>query len=80
MGTNNQPPEKRSPFTKREVERMFEGINDQIAITIATAKFNYSTCKIDQNTLTLTLAYIDDTEKLANVLKNRIRLLIDATR
>ena len=80
MDTNNQPAEKRSAFTEREIERMFEGIRDEIAILIATAKFNYTTCKIDQNTLALTLAYVDDTEKLVNLLKNRINLLIDTTR
>ena len=52
-----------------------KGIDDEIAILTATAKFNQLTCKTDANSLTLTLAYIEDTKILAAVLKNRITLL-----
>ena len=78
MKNDNQSAEKRA-FKERAFQRIFEGIEDEIAILTANAKFNYTTCKTDENTLKLTLAYIDDTAKLVAVLKNRINLLIENT-
>jgi hypothetical protein len=80
MQTDNKPSGKKSEYKEREIEPMFEGIEDEIAIITASAKFNFTTCKTDEKTLKLTFAYIEDTKKLADVLKNRISLLIDATR
>jgi hypothetical protein len=79
METDNKSSGKRTKFKEREIERMFEGIEDEITIITASAKFNFTTCKTDEKTLKLTLAYIEDTKKLANLLKNRISLLIDTT-
>ena len=79
METDNQPSGKRTEFKEREIERMFEGIKDEIAIITATAKFNFTTCKTDEKTFKLTLAYIEDTKKLATLLQRRISLLIDTT-
>ena len=78
MKNDNQSAEKRA-FIERAFQRIFEGIEDEIAILTANAKFNYTTCKTDENTLKLTLAYIEDTAKLVAVLKNRINLLIENT-
>jgi hypothetical protein len=75
---NNPQPEK-DPFKERQLQRIFQEIEDEIAILTATAKFNHTTCKTDATTLKLTLAYIEDTTKLVQVLKNRINLLSNAT-
>lgn len=66
-------------FRNRQFQRIFEGIDDQITILTATAKFNHTTCKTDTNTLKLTLAYIEDTTKIVQLLKERINLLIETT-
>ena len=78
MHKDNQPPEKAS-FKETEFQRIFEGIEDEIAILTANAKFYFTTCKTDENTLKLTLAYIEDTKKLIEFLKNRINLLMETT-
>ena len=80
MENSNQPFGKTTEFKEREIERMFEGIKDEIAIITASAKFNFTLRKTDEKTLSLTLAYIEDTKKIADLLKNRISLLINATR
>jgi len=69
MQKDNQPHEK-VIFKEREFQRIFEGIEDELAILTANAKFYYTTSKTDENTLKLTLAYIDDTKKLIELLKN----------
>jgi len=79
MENDNQPSGKKALFKEREFERVFEGIEDEIAIITASAKFNFTTCKTDEKTFKLTLAYIEDTKKLIGLLKNRINLLMDAT-
>jgi len=78
LKNDNQASEK-AAFKERTVQRVFEGIEDEIVILTTNAKFNYTTCKADENTLKLTLAYIEDTSKLVAVLKNRINLLIETT-
>jgi hypothetical protein len=72
METNNPL----SQFKQRQFTRIFEGLDDELIILAANAKFNYTTRKTDENTLKLTLAYIEDTNKLVAVLKNRINLLM----
>jgi len=72
---HNQP--EIEEFKQRQLQKIFQEIDDEIAILTATAKFNHTTCKTDTNSLKLTLAYIEDTTKLVKVLKNRIKLLIE---
>lgn len=79
METDNQSFEKKNEFKEREFTRIFEGLDDELTILIANAKFNYTTRKTDEITLKLTLAYIEDTTKLVTVLKNRINLLMQTT-
>jgi hypothetical protein len=74
MQKDKQPTEK-TIFKERTFQRIFEGIEDEIAILTATAKFNFTTCKTDQKILNVTLAYIDDTKKLITLLKARMNLL-----
>ena len=78
MQKDNRQPEK-AIFKEREFQRIFEGIEDEIAILTANAKFYFTTCKTDKNTLKLTLAYIEDTQKLIELLKNRMNLLMETT-
>ena len=73
---NNQT---REQLKTHQLQKIFQAIDDEIAILTATAKYNHTTCKTDTNNLKLTLAYIDDTTKLATILKNRITLLTEAT-
>ena len=75
MQNHNQP--EIEEFKQRQLQKIFQEIDDEIAILTATAKFNHTTCKTDTNSLKLTLAYIEDTTKLVKVLKNRIKLLIE---
>jgi hypothetical protein len=44
MKNDNQSAEKRA-FKERAFQRIFEGIENEIAILTANAKFNYTTCK-----------------------------------
>jgi hypothetical protein len=74
--TDKQPTE----FQQRQFTRIFENIDDEITIQTANAKYNYTTCKTDQKTLQITLAYIDDTKKLVNLLKNRMSLIMKQTK
>jgi hypothetical protein len=62
-------------FKEREITRVFEAIEGEIALMTASAQFNYTTCQSDEKTLMLTLAYIEDTKKLISVLKQRMSLL-----
>ena len=78
MQKGNQTPEK-TLFKEREFQRIFEAIEDEIAILTANAKFYFTTCKTDENTLKLTLAYIEDTKKIIELLKNRMNLLMETT-
>lgn len=63
----------------RQVTRIFEEIDDELNLLVAESKFNFSTCKISDKTLALTLYYIEDTKKLCNILKTRINLLMETT-
>lgn len=75
----SNPQAQNQQLRTHQIQKVFQGIDDEIAILTATAKFNQLTCKTDANSLTLTLAYIEDTKRLATVLKNRITLLTEAT-
>jgi hypothetical protein len=75
----NSPRPQKDALKERQLEKIFEGIEDEIAILTANVKFNHTTCKINVNNLKLTLAYIEDTNKLVQVLKNRLHLLTETT-
>jgi hypothetical protein len=47
MQKDNRQPEK-AIFKEREFQRIFEGIEDEIAILTANAKFYFTTCKTDK--------------------------------
>jgi hypothetical protein len=79
MDTNKPEPTQNNPFKERQIARIFEEIDDEIKLLTANAKFNYATCKTDQNTLNLTLAYIEDTKKLIKLLKTRVNLIAQTT-
>ncbi|MCW3984248.1 MAG: hypothetical protein NWE96_09685 [Candidatus Bathyarchaeota archaeon] len=64
---------------QHQLQKIFQEIDDELTILAATAKFNHTTCKTDANHLKLTLAYIEDTTQLVNLLKNRLTLLIQTT-
>jgi hypothetical protein len=69
----------RNQLKERQFARLFDEIDDEMTLLVAEAKFNFATCKIDENTLILALAYINDTKNIVNVLKNRINLLMKTT-
>jgi hypothetical protein len=64
---------------KREAARVFEAIDDEIVLIGANARFSFATCKMNKNTLRLTLAYLEDTKKIVKILKERIKILSEAT-
>lgn len=71
----NVPQNKTTTFKEREITRAFEPIDDEITLMTASAKFNYTTCKTDEKTLNITLAYIEDTKKMLSILKARMSLI-----
>jgi hypothetical protein len=66
-------------FKQRQITRVFEPLDDEILLMIASAKFNFTTCKTDEKTLNLTLAYIEDTKKMLTALKARMNLIQEIT-
>jgi hypothetical protein len=50
---------------EKEITKIFTHINDEIALITASAKFNFTIRKTSEKDLKLTLAYIEDTEKIA---------------
>jgi hypothetical protein len=66
---------EKDPFKERQIQRIFQDIEDEITLITATAKFNYTTCKNDEKNLNLALAYIEDTKNLISILKARMSLL-----
>jgi hypothetical protein len=81
MGSANMPnPQiEKQQLKAHQLQKIFQGIDDEIAIITATAKYNQLICKTDTNNLKLTLAYIEDTTKLITVLKSRLSLLSEVT-
>ncbi len=75
MNDQNQPHNKTVTIKQREFTRVFEPIDDEIALITADANFNYTTCKTDEKILNLTLSYIEDTKKLLSILKARMSVL-----
>lgn len=64
---------------QRELERIFEPIEGEMELIQASAKFNYTINKTPQKETEIILAYTDDTEKLVQILKKRIKLLCEVT-
>lgn len=64
---------------ERELIRMFEPIEGEMGLIEASAKFNYTINKTPEKETKIILAFTDDTEKLIQILKERIKLLLDAT-
>jgi hypothetical protein len=64
---------------ERELIRMFEGIEGEIALITASAKFDFTIRKTREQDLKIILGYIEDTQKLVEILKTRINLLWEAT-
>jgi hypothetical protein len=64
---------------ERELMRMFEPIEGEMGLIEASAKFNYTINKTPDKETQIILAFTDDTEKLVQILKKRIMLLLDAT-
>jgi hypothetical protein len=63
----------------RELTKIFENINEEIALITASAKFNFTIRKTSEKDLKITLAYIEDTKKIVQILKFRMSLLSEAT-
>ena len=63
---------------ERELIRMFEPIEGEMSLIEANAKFNYTINKTPEKETKIILAYAEDTEHLARILRERIKLLMDA--
>lgn len=64
---------------EREITKIFESLDDEIALITASAKFNFTIRKTSEQNLKITLAYIEDTKKIVKILKLRMKLLYQAT-
>jgi hypothetical protein len=64
---------------ERELVRMFEPIEGEIGLIEASAKFNYTINKTPEKETQVILAFAYDTERLVQVLKQRMMLLFEAT-
>jgi hypothetical protein len=64
---------------ERELMRMFEPIEDEMGLIEANVKFNYAINKTPEKETQIILAFTDDTEKLIEILKKRVKILLDAT-
>ncbi len=64
---------------ERELIRMFEPIEGEISLIKANAKFNHTVNKTPERETKIILAYAEDTQHLVRILKERIKLLLDAT-
>lgn len=64
---------------EKQTTRIFEDIEDEIALLTASAKFDFNTGKTTEKELQLKLAYIEDTSKLVKLLKARMNLLWETT-
>ncbi len=63
----------------RELTKIFENLDDEIALITASAKFNFTIRKTNEKNFNITLAYIEDTKKIVQILKFRMTLLSEAT-
>ncbi len=69
----------REKLKEKEIARIFEGIEGEIALITASAKFDFNLRKTTDKELELKLAYIEDTAKLVKLLKTRMNLLWETT-
>jgi hypothetical protein len=69
----------REELKEKELMHIFEAIDGEIALIAATAKFEFNLRKTTENDLKIKLAYIEDTAKIVELLKNRISLLWKTT-
>jgi hypothetical protein len=60
---------------EKEITKIFQNIDEEIALITASAKFNFTIRKTSEKDLKILLAYIEDTKKIAQILKSRISLL-----
>jgi hypothetical protein len=70
---------ERTNLKERELARIFTNIDDEIALITANAKFNFTIQKTTELDLKIMLSYIEDTQKLVELLKVRMSLLSAAT-
>jgi hypothetical protein len=70
---------ERTNLKERELARIFDNIDDEIALITANAKFNFTIQKTTELDLKIMLSYIEDTQKLVELLKVRMSLLSAAT-
>ena len=78
--TNDNARLEQAQLKERELTKIFEHIDDEIVLITATAKFNFTTRKTSEKNLKIVLAYIEDTKKIAQILKSRMNLLSETTR
>lgn len=78
MDAEDQPIDE-AKLRERELARIFEPIEGEMALIQASAKFNYAINKTPQKETEMILAYTEDTERLIEVLKKRVKLLQQAT-
>lgn len=64
---------------ERELSKIFENIKEELALITASVKFNFATRKTSEKDLKIVLAYIEDTEKLVDLLRSRLSLLSENT-
>ena len=69
----------REKLKEKEIAHIFEDIEGEIALITASAKFDFNIRKTTEKELALKLAYVEDTIKLAKILKTRIKLLWETT-
>ncbi len=77
--TNDNDSLETSQLKERELTKIFDNINGEIALLTASAKFNFTIRKTDKKDLEIMLAYIEDTKKLVELLKTRMHLISEAT-
>ena len=64
---------------EKEIQRIFENLEDEIALIAASAKLDFNMQKTTEKELELKLAYIADTKNMVKILKNRMSLLWKTT-
>ncbi len=69
----------REEMKERELIRIFEAIEGELNLITASAKLNYTINKTHEKETEIILAYNEDTEKLVQILKKRIKLLWEVT-
>ena len=73
--TNDNAWLENAHLKERELTKIFEHIDDELALITASAKFNFTIRKTSEKDLKIVLAYIEDTKKIAQILKSRMSLL-----